>query len=247
GIPALMATADQPQPIYRTLQSLRDDRALVERLSADALSALRVARPWYRAQGILVARRRLRAFDRLMQRHVIRAAFRAAGLRHMPDRSSILRVLEHLDHTGAIIEVHGAHVEIEPKRIAFVHRSTTPDLWPVPQAPVNLDQPGDRILWGTRVTVTARRVDGASEQDKAQWLERCRTLERGGPEGPQVAVADASEVAWPLTIRPPHPGERLHRLGGGHKTLAALMSDARVPRLARPWIPVIHGRCGNVL
>ncbi|MEL6181584.1 MAG: tRNA lysidine(34) synthetase TilS C-terminal domain-containing protein, partial [Myxococcota bacterium] len=39
----------------------------------------------------------------------------------------------------------------------------------------------------------------------------------------------------------------LHRLGGGHKTLAALMSDAGVPRLARPWIPVIHGRCGNVL
>jgi tRNA(Ile)-lysidine synthase len=40
-----------------------------------------------------------------------------------------------------------------------------------------------------------------------------------------------SEVAWPLTIRPPRPGERLHPLGApGAKRLSRFLMDLKVPK-----------------
>jgi len=62
-------------------------------------------------------------------------------------------------------------------------------------------------------------------------------VEPGPPESPppargQAAPLPAGRVAWPLTVRTPHAGERFHPLGApGSKRLSRWFIDQKVP----PW------------
>ncbi|RJX36407.1 MAG: tRNA lysidine(34) synthetase TilS [Desulfarculus sp.] len=62
-------------------------------------------------------------------------------------------------------------------------------------------------------------------------VELCSTAEGRRGRGPQ-AWLPAQEVAWPLILRSPLPGERFHPLGApGSKRLSRFLIDRKVP----PW------------
>lgn len=61
------------------------------------------------------------------------------------------------------------------------------------------------------------------------------------PSSPDQALFDADALAWPLTVRPPRPGDRISPWGlGGHKKLADVFIDAKVHRAERASWPVLE-------
>jgi len=55
------------------------------------------------------------------------------------------------------------------------------------------------------------------------------------------ALFDADALPVPLALRPPAPGDRLTLLGGGTRKLQDILVDAKVPREARPSVPLLVG------
>jgi len=59
-------------------------------------------------------------------------------------------------------------------------------------------------------------------------------------ESPQVALLDFDDLAFPLTLRSFHPGDRFHPLGmEGEKKIKDLFIDCKVPALQRKRIPIL--------
>ena len=53
------------------------------------------------------------------------------------------------------------------------------------------------------------------------------------------ALFDADVLPEALVVRSPAPGDRLRLLGGGTRKLQDVLVDAKVPREARPSVPVL--------
>lgn len=66
---------------------------------------------------------------------------------------------------------------------------------------------------------------------------------RGVPRGPLTVELDARELAGPLGVRFPAPGDRYHALGApGSKRLVRYLADRGVPREERAHVPLVT--CG---
>ncbi len=62
-----------------------------------------------------------------------------------------------------------------------------------------------------------------------------------------AAAFDPAKVGWPLWVRAPRSGDRMHPRGGlGSRKLADLLIDAKVPREQRAFLPVV-GEAGGAL
>jgi tRNA(Ile)-lysidine synthetase-like protein len=65
---------------------------------------------------------------------------------------------------------------------------------------------------------------------------------------PQPGAFDADRLAWPLTVRPRRPGDRMCPRGGvGSRKLSDLMIDAKIDRAARAALPIVTASDGVVL
>ncbi len=76
---------------------------------------------------------------------------------------------------------------------------------------------------------------------------RLRAKRRGRPAAGSIAV-DATAVSEQLIIRPPKIGDRLRPAGmRGSKLVSDMLTDAKVPRDERPWVPVVTTRRGELV
>lgn len=68
-----------------------------------------------------------------------------------------------------------------------------------------------------------------------------KTVARARPESSgAAAVVDAEAVGDRLIVRPPRAGDRFKPVGmRGSKLVSDLLTDAKVPRDERPWVPVV--------
>ncbi len=61
----------------------------------------------------------------------------------------------------------------------------------------------------------------------------------------RVVLFDAEKLSFPLTVRPPRPGDRIRPFGlGGTKKLQDLFTDRKIPRSRRSVVPVLEDRGG---
>jgi tRNA(Ile)-lysidine synthase len=94
---------------------------------------------------------------------------------------------------------------------------------PAASAPkaVSLPVPG-QARFGD-VTLSAARVRGTAPETDAQTI-----------------LVDAAAVGDDLKVRPPRTGDRFKPAGmRGSKLVSDLLTDAKVPRDERPWVPVV--------
>ncbi|MDZ4247937.1 MAG: tRNA lysidine(34) synthetase TilS, partial [Patescibacteria group bacterium] len=68
-----------------------------------------------------------------------------------------------------------------------------------------------------------------------------KAVTRARPESSgSVVIVDAEAVGDGLVVRPPRPGDRFKPVGmRGSKLVSDLLTDAKVPRDERPWVPVV--------
>lgn len=61
-------------------------------------------------------------------------------------------------------------------------------------------------------------------------------------------LVDARQIGKSLVVRPPKVGDRLKPVGmRGSKLVSNLLTDAKVPRDERPWVPVITTAAGEII
>jgi len=68
---------------------------------------------------------------------------------------------------------------------------------------------------------------------------RARRPNEERPTDAAHALFDADALPGDLVVRSPAAGDRLRRLAGGTRKLQDLLVDAKVPREARPTVPVL--------
>ncbi|HEY8108626.1 MAG TPA: tRNA lysidine(34) synthetase TilS [Patescibacteria group bacterium] len=79
------------------------------------------------------------------------------------------------------------------------------------------------------------------EADFGDRTISAKTVARARPEASgRTAVLDAVALGDELVIRPPRAGDRFKPVGmRGSKLVSDLLTDAKVPRDERPWVPVV--------
>jgi tRNA(Ile)-lysidine synthase len=71
---------------------------------------------------------------------------------------------------------------------------------------------------------------------------------RGTWPGGNRACFDPCKIRWPLELRASQPGDRMAPRGGrGSRKLSDLLIDAKIPRAARPALPVLCDAGGTIL
>ncbi|MDT8336153.1 MAG: tRNA lysidine(34) synthetase TilS, partial [Desulfurivibrionaceae bacterium] len=56
-----------------------------------------------------------------------------------------------------------------------------------------------------------------------------------------------TDLAFPLTVRSPGPGDRFHPLGGpGSRKVADFLADRKIPREQRCQVPVLENEAGII-
>ena len=71
-------------------------------------------------------------------------------------------------------------------------------------------------------------------------FQRCGAANVHLEQGPDVAWFDAGQLAFPLTLRPWQPGDRMRPIGlGGSKLVSDILTDARVSHAHRPHARVL--------
>lgn len=75
------------------------------------------------------------------------------------------------------------------------------------------------------------------------WRWEVRVLsgaEDSGPLPPEKVHLPAAQVAYPLTVRPPRPGDRFRPAGApGGRKLMDVLPDLHIPRWLRPHLPLV--------
>lgn len=72
---------------------------------------------------------------------------------------------------------------------------------------------------------------------EAGWMSSHGSREPSASD-PFRALLDAGEIRFPLRVRRLRPGDRL-RLSAGHRKVAHVLVDAKVPRSTRPWLAAV--------
>jgi tRNA(Ile)-lysidine synthase len=158
-----------------------------------------------------------------LARRIVRA-WLMHGARPAPAASHVARVLRLAGGRGrGTIAVPGpARVLREGDRLVCrPGREATPRRFSLPVEPgLAVSHPDG----GWRVQLTAPR--------------RRAPEERRAPDAAH-AIFDADELPSGLVVRSPAPGDRLRMLAGGTRKLQDVLVDAKVPREARPSVPVL--------
>ena len=208
-----------PQLVETVSQSMRvlsDEYSVIQLLAARELA--QVAGPVKGSERKL-DRRKLLKLDRAVRHLVWREALRSV----VKDvRGFNLQHLENLDdllsrQTGTLIHLpRGVTARRQYEGIVLrVGPAAEP-----PRA-VELPVPG-QARFGD-VTITATRVKSGTPETDANAI-----------------LVDAAEVGAGLVIRPPRVGDRFKPAGmRGSKLVSDLLTDAKVPRDERPWVPVV--------
>jgi tRNA(Ile)-lysidine synthase len=208
-----------PQLVETVSQSMRvlsNEYEVARMLAARELSQVTVS---VGGSGRKLKRTKLMKMDRGLRHLVWREALRqlAGDL-----RGFALRHLEQLDdllhrQTGSRAHLPRG-VTATRQYDALVLRIGTPV---EPPKRVTLAVPGE-ASFGDR-TISAKSVAGARPESSAV-----------------AAVMDAAAVGGKLIIRPPRAGDRLKPVGmRGSKLVSDLLTDAKVPRDERSWVPVV--------
>ncbi|MBW2619534.1 MAG: tRNA lysidine(34) synthetase TilS [Deltaproteobacteria bacterium] len=137
---------------------------------------------------------------------------------------------EHVDQAAALAARPGAGVSL-PAGLVARHESgqlvISPAQTPASLQSLRLEEPG-RYDLGHGLAMTLEEVpppDPAALKLAAD---------------PNTALLDARVVIWPLTVRPPRPGDRIKPLGlAGSKKLSDLFIDKKVPRRWRGLVPIL--------
>jgi tRNA(Ile)-lysidine synthase len=101
--------------------------------------------------------------------------------------------------------------------------------------PIPLSIPGVARLPWAESDITARVLDAAEWMWSAGGKPclRAATTEA-------CALVDLHQVAVPLMVRPPQPGDRIQPIGmTGHRKLQDVITDRKIPRAARRRLPVV--------
>jgi tRNA(Ile)-lysidine synthase len=207
------------EALARTLAVLGDEDAWVDAAAKDAsASAFDVRRGEVRADRAALA-----ALPRALARRALRAALAGA----FPDDTRI-----EFDHVEAVLDglVESGFARDLPGGLrAFTEYATlvisrTPD-GAGALAPALLPVPGTADL-GTAGTLSAQEADPRALVDDAR-----------------VALVDADRFSGPLAVDSVRPGDRMRPLGmSGTRKVSDVLTDAKVPRRARPSVPVVrHG------
>lgn len=171
-----------------------------------------------------------------LRRRVLRLWLRGAGV---PEEALSFETIERVSayveqaaRRGALVLEAGWRVVAD----RHVVRIAAPVRLAPPVVPVRLKVPGVTRLPALGVRITARLAPGV-------------VRERGGRPGEWPARASLDASVWKrraLYVRPVRAGDRLQPYGmAGTRKVHDILIDAKVPRDARPRIPVIE--CGGEL
>ncbi len=208
-----------PQLVETVSQSMRvlsDEYSVVRLLAARELA--QVAGP-VRGRQRNLNRRRLLKLDRAVRHLVWREALRSLvkdlrgfNRQHLENLEELLSL-----QTGSLVHLpRGVTARRQYEEIRLrVGTAAEP-----PRA-ANLPVPGE-VRFGD-VTVSATRVKA------------------GVPEtNNQTILVDAAAIGSWLRVRPPRAGDRFKPAGmRGSKLVSDLLTDAKIPRDERPWVPVV--------
>ena len=208
--------------LARLADLARAEEEVMTRLADQEFKRLSLAS---REEGVLVLdAARLAGLPLGLRRRVVRATLaRAKG---------DLRCFsaEHVDQTAALAARPGAGVSL-PAGLVARHESGQLVISPA-QATAGLqsqrmEKPG-RYGLGHGLVMTLEEV--LPPDPSALKLAA----------DPNTAHIDAGTVRWPLTVRPPRPGDRIKPLGlTGSKKLSDLFIDKKIPRRRRGLVPIL--------
>ena len=197
-------------------------RSLDDHVATLAASALRT-----HPEGWAVDRSTLAGLSPHLRAEVLRHLWRTAGWPELGmdrRRWSRLAALASSVASSPPIELPGGvRVTPLPDRLALTRSTTAPlaDLDPVP-----LPFPGSAVWPGGRVVAEFELADAP-------------------PLGERI---DLDQIEGPLSVTPPHLGDRFDPLGlDGHSTpLADLLRSRRVPKADRRLVPIVRDTLGIV-
>jgi tRNA(Ile)-lysidine synthase len=213
--------------LVRLAELAAEDEAAWERALAGDLE--RVVREEEDGSVVLV-RSALAVYDSAAAARVLRSVLRRFGV--IPGRSGTRSALQFISTapSGRRLELPGGVRVTTEFDAARIERTGEPA--PPPDAPLEIRgaSGGGRCTIGGRILAVAWRT--------GPW--------NGGPL-PESAIALPLEaVTFPLTVRGWRSGDRI-RTPGGTKTLRKLFAERKIPRRARPAVPVLADAAGTVL
>lgn len=210
-----------PEALARTADVLRDEDELLDRMAAEAVDLQRDA------EGARVDADRLLALPVALRRRVVRLMLGPPGF----DLAQIERILDLAEsgRSGDSLDLpQPLKARLEYGSL-LIGRATSPAS-ATEAIPMLVPGRTDLPWSGAAVTVWEERVPPAA------W-----------PDGRTVCVVDAERAGGPLVARRRRRGDRMTPLGmRGSKTVADLLSEAKVPRAERDTVPVIASADGIV-
>jgi tRNA(Ile)-lysidine synthase len=203
-------------------------------------------RPEHALLGGSVRRRALTALPPLLRRRAL-ARLLVDATAHAPGRRLLDRLESALDEAargrwtlrgGWRLALRSEVLELHPPVARLVPR-------PQP-AELPFDPPVSAATSPHAQLERSLSVPGVVHHDDGRRIAATRV--DGGAEHPVPRGPTAVELALPtsvdrLTVRAPRPGDRVQLLGApGHRSVARILADARVPRGERALVPLVLWR-----
>ncbi len=226
---------DARRTLARLAGLMRDEAAAFDALAAPLIDGVLTGG----SGGVQVAREPFLQLPLALQRRAILEAVRrvrgnaeSVAFVHL----SRARRLVAEGRAGAVAEFpDGIRVTVLPKS-AEVTAAASAGAAPMPE--YRLDVPGSVVAPEFGVYLTASEVDAGSPEAKKP--------KRPGAE--DIMVDQAQAGGW-LTLRGPRPGDRFapYGMGGRMKKVSDYLTDAKVPRHRRRFVPVLAAASGEIL
>lgn len=206
----------------------RESEAAWEALLAREIGAVATERDG----AVVLVRERLSGYDSAVGARILRSLLRRFGV--VPDRDGTRSALRFIGTapSGRVLELPGGVTIRTEFGSARIERASAP---PPPDAPL--------VITGERGRGTCR-IGGVERT--VSWRPAGEAPGGGDGAGDAVTVAIDGEAALPFLLRGRLPGDRV-RTPAGSRTLKRLFNDRRVPRGARPRVPVLADAAGRVL
>lgn len=217
-----------PQLIETVTQSMRvlaDEYGVLQEMAARELAAATVSSSTKR---LALSRVKVAGLSRGLRHHLWREALRrlcgdlaAFRLKHLENLDDLLnRQTGSRIHLPRSVTAYRRYDEIVLARSAVAVRNPRTVKLPVPGATAF----GDSKLAARGLRTTAPDL------------------------GNQGIVVDRQAVGSSLLVRSPKPGDRFKPAGmRGSKLVSDLLTDAKVPRDERPWVPIVTTGTGEIV